>query len=489
MSQVKNLRAMFENKGDTSPDRGRSPAGVSISPSNPTGQNGAGSPRPLSKVRTNFVAIEKDGRIGLRRDPSGESSLSRRRLSVETDVESTVAISEKPTMASPDYLTKAPRKPLDNEPIPELPRTPADPSQASRNSSEALDAAGEQFKRDGTAVLLAVADPSAKPVCDDRSPGAEAAMLLKLNETARGSHDMSSIGPQKKAASPPRKNGSGPLSNAAIPSKASKATPVLEPASAQASPRAVPRTAEKSGPEPRIEPASQDASRTSKAGDTKEPASEPPTSRGSTQVLESRSGVEKDSTSRMASGKPPVDANLISSEGASIPSAAPAPSTPTANASQSPTQSATERRDLEATQETDLVDTVQGSDDATSVHSATNPERNATEAMSAMAAEQTSKVTQSPGPSLLIRGKVEETSTDEPLTVRTPNFVADPDEEGLPSILENAPNQVEAEPPVDGRENAQPAITPAKEEDIDDDVGEAPANTSDSESMKQPVEA
>jgi len=37
MSQVKNLRAMFENKGDTSPDRGRSPAGVSIAQSNPAG--------------------------------------------------------------------------------------------------------------------------------------------------------------------------------------------------------------------------------------------------------------------------------------------------------------------------------------------------------------------------------------------------------------------------------------------------------------------
>ncbi|KJZ77574.1 hypothetical protein HIM_03298 [Hirsutella minnesotensis 3608] len=100
MSQVKNLRAMFENKGDKSPpDRGRSP-GVSASTTSSAGAKGSVSPRPLSKVRTNFVAIEKDGRIGLRRDPSGESSLSRRRMSGETDVESTATFTDKPIFAS-----------------------------------------------------------------------------------------------------------------------------------------------------------------------------------------------------------------------------------------------------------------------------------------------------------------------------------------------------------------------------------------------------
>ncbi|KAL1879959.1 hypothetical protein VTK73DRAFT_6539 [Phialemonium thermophilum] len=80
MSQVKNLRAMFEQKGDTSPpDRGRSTGVVAPTPSD--------SPRPLSKVRTNFIAVEKDGRIGLTRDPSRDSNASgsTRKLSGELE--------------------------------------------------------------------------------------------------------------------------------------------------------------------------------------------------------------------------------------------------------------------------------------------------------------------------------------------------------------------------------------------------------------------
>ncbi|KAG5987686.1 hypothetical protein E4U52_007317 [Claviceps spartinae] len=79
MSQVKNLRAMFENKDDLSPpDRGRSP-GISESKKQDDRTPLTGSPRPLSKVRTNFIAVEKDGRIGLKRDESDEASTSPRR--------------------------------------------------------------------------------------------------------------------------------------------------------------------------------------------------------------------------------------------------------------------------------------------------------------------------------------------------------------------------------------------------------------------------
>ncbi|KAF4998410.1 hypothetical protein FGRMN_3195 [Fusarium graminum] len=109
MSQVKNLRAMFENKGDTSPpERGRS--------------SGASTP---VQVRTSFVAIEKDGRIGLQRNPSHESSVSRRRLSMDTDAESVSTVPDKPSAS----LEEAPRgnKPFFQEPIPESPRLPVDP--------------------------------------------------------------------------------------------------------------------------------------------------------------------------------------------------------------------------------------------------------------------------------------------------------------------------------------------------------------------------
>ncbi|TDZ46001.1 hypothetical protein CTRI78_v009120 [Colletotrichum trifolii] len=118
MSAVKNLRAMFEQKQDASPpDRGRSP-GLS--------SNGTETPppaRPLSKIRTNFVAIEKDGRIGLRRDPSNESSVSQRRLSNHTEGDASVSGQSDRTMATEEtsggYKTS-----VVSETIPESPRRP-----------------------------------------------------------------------------------------------------------------------------------------------------------------------------------------------------------------------------------------------------------------------------------------------------------------------------------------------------------------------------
>ncbi|EFQ31908.1 uncharacterized protein GLRG_07052 [Colletotrichum graminicola M1.001] len=119
MSAVKNLRAMFEQKADTSPpDRGRSP-GLSSGTETPPPA------RPLSKIRTSFVAIEKDGRMGLRRDPSNDSngSLSQRRLSSHTEGEASVSGLSDKTMATEDtsvgYKTN-----IVGSPIPESPRRP-----------------------------------------------------------------------------------------------------------------------------------------------------------------------------------------------------------------------------------------------------------------------------------------------------------------------------------------------------------------------------
>ncbi|KAI2604123.1 uncharacterized protein GGS25DRAFT_448884 [Hypoxylon fragiforme] len=88
MSGVRNLRAMFEQRGENNPpDRGRSPG----SPS-PTD-----SPRPLSKVRTTFVAVEKDGILGLRRQHSGDSaSVESGKESIETEPITSQPVSEKP---------------------------------------------------------------------------------------------------------------------------------------------------------------------------------------------------------------------------------------------------------------------------------------------------------------------------------------------------------------------------------------------------------
>ncbi|ETS73168.1 hypothetical protein PFICI_15113 [Pestalotiopsis fici W106-1] len=122
MSGVKNLRAMFEQKnepGDSPPDRGRSPGPGNSSLGSPTPPS-----RPLSKVRTNFVAFEKDGRVGLRREPSGDSiSASSRRLSNETDNSTTAPAQDKndPFTENMAKNVSAFKTNLATEPIPESP--------------------------------------------------------------------------------------------------------------------------------------------------------------------------------------------------------------------------------------------------------------------------------------------------------------------------------------------------------------------------------
>ncbi|KAI1127434.1 hypothetical protein F5Y10DRAFT_242753 [Nemania abortiva] len=119
MSGVRNLRAMFEQKGDNLPDRGRSPGPGGLATPSPSA-----SPRPLSKVRTSFVAIEKDGRIGLRREPSRDSvSVSSRRLSDETDTTTPQPISERSDVFSDNMASTVAsfRTNLSHEAIPESP--------------------------------------------------------------------------------------------------------------------------------------------------------------------------------------------------------------------------------------------------------------------------------------------------------------------------------------------------------------------------------
>ncbi|KAM7222528.1 hypothetical protein V8F06_002022, partial [Rhypophila decipiens] len=124
MSGVKNLRAMFEQKGDTSPpDRGRSP-GIPWSKAHPD------SPRPLSKVRTNFIAIEKDGRIGLQRETSQDSIVSASRKlsggSSDAPYPTPPAIKQDSDVFGASVTTAAPPKMnLKDQPIPESPRTEA----------------------------------------------------------------------------------------------------------------------------------------------------------------------------------------------------------------------------------------------------------------------------------------------------------------------------------------------------------------------------
>ncbi|TRX95111.1 hypothetical protein FHL15_004196 [Xylaria flabelliformis] len=121
MSGVRNLRAMFEQKGDSLPDdRGRSPGPGGFASPSPSA-----SPRPLSKVRTAFVAIEKDGRIGLKREPSRDSeTVSSRRFSNDTDASTPQPLSEKSDVFSDNMASTVAsfKTNLTHEAIPESPR-------------------------------------------------------------------------------------------------------------------------------------------------------------------------------------------------------------------------------------------------------------------------------------------------------------------------------------------------------------------------------
>ncbi|KAK0668332.1 hypothetical protein QBC41DRAFT_123713 [Cercophora samala] len=121
MSAVKNLRAMFEQKGENSPpERGRSP-GAPFVP-------GAESPRPLAKVRTSFIAIEKDGRMGLTREGSQDSVPGIRKLSGGSSEMTTPTAGKE--ISNPfekfERLTSTPKTFLRDQPIVESPQTKAE---------------------------------------------------------------------------------------------------------------------------------------------------------------------------------------------------------------------------------------------------------------------------------------------------------------------------------------------------------------------------
>jgi hypothetical protein len=185
MSQVKNLRAMFEQKQDLSPpDRGRSPGGqASSKPCSPllhlrhilapTIQEitrtllevpqlivdllaGTDSPRPLSSIRTSFVAVEKDGRIGLQRSESGGSIGSRRKFSNGTEGETPPVLNDKTNLSSfRGDLGLEPRKNLAYEPIPESPRQDTSGKMAPELETTPVRTSQTEKKANGTGTAAA----------------------------------------------------------------------------------------------------------------------------------------------------------------------------------------------------------------------------------------------------------------------------------------------------------------------------------------------
>ncbi|RGP77420.1 hypothetical protein FLONG3_4470 [Fusarium longipes] len=234
MSQVKNLRAMFENKGDTSPpDRGRSSgASTPVQGTSVVSE----SPRPLSKVRTNFVAIEKDGRIGLRRDPSHESSVSRRRLSMDTDAESVSTVPDKPSALLEDASRG--NKPFFQEDIPESPRHPIDPpktpteqtgavsDEPSVNPDKQIDIE-ESSPSLPPAELTPVEPTPASPKEDNRERKAEAAPVATNGKPKNGTVKELAPAAIVKAAAPKK------TTTARSSAVSTKASSIKPPASAK----------------------------------------------------------------------------------------------------------------------------------------------------------------------------------------------------------------------------------------------------------------
>ncbi|KAF5672141.1 hypothetical protein FDENT_10660 [Fusarium denticulatum] len=283
MSQVKNLRAMFENKGDTSPpDRGRSSGASTPVQGSGTGNSGTESPvRPLSKVRTSFVAIEKDGRIGLRRDPSHESSVSRRRLSMDTDAESVSTIPDKPSAS----LEDAPRasKPFFQEAIPESPRHQTDPpktptEQMGAISDEPSVNPDKKVDAEEPSPSLLPAEPAtAEPASANGKTKAENTKEAKLPKETAPAATVKASAPKKATTTRPSTI-STKAPNTKPPAKSPSATRPTASATHKPEPKPAPKAApapkKETKPAPRTTPT---ATRPSATNTTKKPQPLKPT--------------------------------------------------------------------------------------------------------------------------------------------------------------------------------------------------------------------
>lgn len=99
---------------------------------------GTESPRPISRIRTNFIAIEKDGRLGLQRDNSRDSSVSgvsTRKLSGDLETPSLSRTTSQDNTSAPAEnkreRTPMRRTSLKEQPIPESPLTESIPQMPS----------------------------------------------------------------------------------------------------------------------------------------------------------------------------------------------------------------------------------------------------------------------------------------------------------------------------------------------------------------------
>ncbi|KAK4241536.1 hypothetical protein C8A03DRAFT_12209 [Achaetomium macrosporum] len=254
MSAVKNLRAMFEQKGETSPpDRGRSP-GI---------PHGSDSPRPLSKVRTSFVAIEKDGRIGLQREGSQDSISALRKHSGDSNAVTTPTAGT-PTAGSEksnpfEGVLRSPAKmSLRTQPIFESPKADTGKSDAAVLAQEPQSV--EQDTAPGTDAQSNVSTPNeaaAKEAASPGSAGSPQGEAVKANGAGSGNEPKKTAGQEaSKPATRTTKSAPKPLS---VSSGSKPATKAEKSPTAQKGPRTPPATsahhpATKKTPEKKAQP-------------------------------------------------------------------------------------------------------------------------------------------------------------------------------------------------------------------------------------------
>lgn len=167
---------MFEQKGEMSPpDRGRSPA---ISPSE--------SPRPLNKIKTSFIAVEKGGRLGLQRGDSNDSETPTQRApGALGDITSPLVPSEKSNAVEPTMeKAPAPASPEANRIPAECPKaisggqsptdSPRQPRAQNVESSESAPAEPKRLDIDGATSASTTGGGSKSPEKMKTSNGAGA---------------------------------------------------------------------------------------------------------------------------------------------------------------------------------------------------------------------------------------------------------------------------------------------------------------------------
>ncbi|KAI1868571.1 uncharacterized protein JN550_006487 [Neoarthrinium moseri] len=236
MSGVRNLRAMFEQKGGepgNSPpdDRGRSPGPNGLASfGSPTPSQ---SPRPLSKVRTSFVAVEKDGRIGLRREPSGDSiSVSSRRMSNETESTTPAALPDKSDPFTDSMAKNAAsfKTNLSNHPIPESPRQDSPASFSPKKGTETPEVThgpnpDKIVDEEETRTKLTPADPTVKAAVNGKLLGLDAATEAKdkHKDKAKSTATVGKPAPRATPISTSSKAAAKPLKSPSAPAPAPKA--------------------------------------------------------------------------------------------------------------------------------------------------------------------------------------------------------------------------------------------------------------------------